>query len=41
MLYQNHQEKKAAGIAASEGQGNEVVAGAAESTVATQEDEKA
>lgn len=40
MLYQNHQEKKAAGIAASEGQGNEVVAGAAESTVATQEDEK-
>ena len=41
MLYQNHQEKKAAGVAVTEGKGNEVVAGAAESTIATQEDEKA
>ena len=36
MLYKNHQEKKAAGVAVTEGKGNEVVAGAAESTIATQ-----
>ncbi len=41
MLYKNHQEKKAAGVAASEGNGNEFVAGTTESTVSTQEDEKA